>query len=130
MSRVVKNFESRQCMSRVVTNRVRQNLVLQSLSDDLKKKKKKKKKTARVGTQESAVKKNSQGRNPRIRKTKKSSANCRQKSSANSRQRSESVMAVRRFECETKLQSGETQFWCACEEDEKLKLVRRLVRSL
>ena len=62
MSRVVKNFESRQCMSRVVTNRVRQNLVLQSLSDDLKKK------TARVGTQESAVKKNSQGRNPRIRK--------------------------------------------------------------
>ena len=100
--------------------------VLQSLSDDLKIKKK----TARVGTQESAVKKNSQGRNPRIRKTKKSSANCRQKSSANSRQRSESVMAVRRFECETKLQSGETQFWCACEEDEKLKLVRRLVRSL
>ena len=113
MSRVVKNFESRQCMSRVVTNRGRQNLVLQSLSDDLKKKK------------------NSQGRNPRIRK-KKSSANCRQKSSANSRQRSESVMAVRRLECETKLQSGETQFWCACEEDEKLKLrlVRSLVRSL
>ena len=38
-------------------------IVLQSLSDDLKKKK-----TARVGTQESAVKKNSQGRNPKIRK--------------------------------------------------------------
>ena len=75
---------------------------LQSLSDDLKK-------TARVGTQESAVKKNSQGRNPKIRK---------KKSSANSRQRSESVMAVRRLECETKLQSGETQFWCACEEND------------
>ena len=55
-------------MSRVVTNRGRQNLVLQSLSDDLKKKKKK---TARVGTQESAVKKNSQGRNPRIQQQAK-----------------------------------------------------------
>ena len=65
MSRVVKNFESRQCMSRVVTNRVRQNLVLQSLSDDLKKK-------ARVGNPRiRREKKNSQGRNPRIRKKKR-----------------------------------------------------------
>ena len=85
-------------MSRVVTNRGRQRFRVavngESLSDDLKK-------TARVGTQES-VKKYSQGRNPRIRE---------EKSSANSRQRRESVMAVRRLECGTKLQSAETQFW-------------------
>ena len=56
------------------------------------------------------LKKNSQGWDPRTHKTKRS-ANRRQKSSANSRQRCESVMAVRRLECETKLQSGETEFW-------------------
>ena len=81
-------------MSRVVTNRGRQRFRVavndESLSDD--------------------PKRNSQGRNPRIRE-EKSSANRRQKSSANSRQRRESVMAVRRLECGTKLQSDETQCW-------------------
>ena len=62
--RIVKNFKSTQCiMSRVVTNRGRQRFRVavngESLSDDLKK-------TAMVGTKES-VKKNSRGRNPRIR---------------------------------------------------------------
>ena len=54
MSRIVNNFQSRQCvMSRVVTNRGRQRFRVavngESLSDDLKKK-------ARVGTQESVKK--------------------------------------------------------------------------
>ena len=51
MSRIVKNFKSRQCMSRVVTNSGRQRFRVAvngaSLSDDLKR--------------------NGQGRNPRIR---------------------------------------------------------------
>ena len=63
--KTVKNFKSKQClMSRVATNRGRQRFRVavngESLSDE---------KTARVGTQES-VKKNSQGRNPRIREEK------------------------------------------------------------
>ena len=83
VSRIVKNFSSDEPWTIAING--------ESLSDDLKKKK-------------------SQGRNPRTHKTK-SSANRRQKSSANSRQRRESVMAMRRLEYETKLQSGGTQFW-------------------
>ena len=56
MSRIVKNFKIRQCMSRVVTNSGRQRFRVAvngaSLSDDLKK--------------------NGQGRNPRIREEKHS----------------------------------------------------------
>ena len=74
-------------MSRVVTNRGRQGFDIavngESLSDDLRK-------TARVGTQES-LKKNSQGRNPKIREER-------------------AVPTAEKDVCETKLQSGETQF--------------------
>ena len=88
-------FKSRQCiMSRVVTNRGRQRFRVavdgESLSDDLKN--------------------NSQGRNPRIRE-ERAVPNAGKRAGPTGKQRRESVMAVRRLECETKLQSGETQFW-------------------
>ena len=105
--RIVKNFKSKQCiMSRVVTNRGRQRFRVavngESLSDDLKKK--------QPWSEPKNPWKKQPGKGPK-NPWSKSTANSRQKSSANSRQRRESVMAVRRLEFGTKLQSDETQCW-------------------
>ena len=129
VSRIVKNFKIRQCMSRVVTKRGRQRFRVAvngaSLSDDLKQ--------------------NSQGRNPRIREEKKQPGsepkNPWRKSSAKQCQQqamtwicdgSEKIgvrdkAAIRRNAVLVTMRRAS-----ACEENAKLKLrlVRILVRSL